>query len=109
MSGCRQERAYGSAGETFLVGFRPEDAELSGDGPNAEFRGAVVAVEDLGHESLVTASAGAAQFVVRLSPANAERVRLGDRIGFSVEPRKLRFFNEQTGTAIPLNDDGRQS
>ena len=101
--------ALASAGETVLVGFRPEDAEISGDGPHAHFRGAVVAVEELGHESLVSVSAGAAQFIVRLSPAIAERVRLGDRIGFSVEPEKLRFFDERTGTAIALNVDGRRS
>ena len=102
-------KALASAGDTFLVGFRPEDAEITGDDPNAGFGGAIVAVEELGHESLVTVSAGVAQFIARLPPAIAERVRLGDRIGFAVDPAKLRFFNYRTGTVIRLNDDGRRS
>ena len=102
-------QALTSAGETFLVGFRPEDIEISGDDPNTGFGGTVVAVEELGHESLVTVSAGAGQFIARLSPAMAERVHLGDRIAFAVEPAKLRFFDAQTGAAIAMNDDGRQS
>ena len=73
------------------------------------FGGAVVAVEELGHESLVTVTAGAAQFIARLSPASAERVRLGDRIGFRVDRAKLRFFNERTGTAISVNDERHQA
>ena len=97
-----------SAGETFLVGFRPEDIEISRDEPNSDLGGTVVAVEELGHESLVAVSAGAEQFIARLSPAAAERVRLGDRIGFAVDPAKLRFFNGQTGSAISVNPDGRQ-
>ena len=97
-----------SAGETFLVGFRPEDIEISRDKPNSDLGGTVVAVEELGHESLVAVSVGAEQFIARLSPAAAERVRLGDRIGFAVDPAKLRFFHGQTGTAISVNPDGRQ-
>ena len=102
-------KALASAGRTFLVGFRPEDVEISGDDPNTGFGGVVVAVEELDHESLVTVSADAEQFMARLSPAIAERVRLGDCIGFAVDPAKLRFFNSQTGTAISVNDDGRRS
>ena len=101
--------ALASAGANFLVGFRPEDAEIAGDDPNAGFGGAVVAVEELGHESLVTVSAGAAQFIARFPPARAERVGLGDRIALSVDSAKLRFFNEHTGTAIALNGDRPRS
>ena len=101
-------QSLASAGETLLVGCRPEDLDVAGDDPGAGFRGAVVAVEELGHESLVTVSAGTMQFIARLTPAVAENVQLGDRVGFTVEPKKLRFFNEQTGEAISLTGDGRQ-
>ena len=101
--------ALASAGDTFVVGFRPEDIAISGGDPSTGFGGAVVAVEELGHESLVTVSAGAAHFVARLSPAVAERVRLGDRIAFAVDPAKLRFFDEQTGAAISVSDDRRRA
>ena len=99
----------GAAGETFQVGFRPEDVEVSGGDPQAGFGGAVVSVEELGHESLVTVTSGTAQFIARLSPASAERVRLGDRIGFGVDRAKLRFFDERTGRAISVNDNRRQA
>ena len=97
-----------SAGETFFVGCRPEDLDIAGGDPGAGFGGAVVSVEELGHESLVTVSAGAVQFIARLSPAVAANVQLGDRIGFTVEPGKLRFFNEQTGESIAVSGNGRQ-
>ena len=97
-----------SAGETFLVGFRPEDIAISGDKPNSDLGGTVVAVEELGHESLVAVSVGAEQFIARLSPAAAEHVRLGDRIGFAVDPAKVRVFHGQTGTASSVKPDGRQ-
>ena len=95
-----------AAGETFLVGFRPEDIAISGDDQDAAFGGVVVAVEDLGHEALATVSAGNSQFIARLAPADAERVEPGDHFGFSVDPGRLRFFSRETGAAIPVNDVG---
>ena len=89
-----------AAGETFIVGFRPEDIKVSGDIANDAFCGEVIAFEDLGHEALVTVSAGGEQFIARLAPDIGERVRLGDRVGFSVDSARLRFFDRETGTAI---------
>ncbi|MDE0530897.1 MAG: sn-glycerol-3-phosphate ABC transporter ATP-binding protein UgpC [Albidovulum sp.] len=91
-----------SAADSLLVGFRPEDIAISGDGPDAGFGGSVVSIEELGHESLATVAAGESQFIARLAPSVADRVRLGDRIGFSVDPAKLRFFDKRTGEAISI-------
>ena len=96
-----------SAGNAFLVGFRPEDIDILGDDPNKGFGGAVASIEELGHESLVTVAAGATRFIARLSPAVAERVRLGDHVGFAADPAKLRFFNSKTGEAIAASSDDR--
>ena len=97
-----------AAGETVMVGFRPEDIELSRDEFDTAFRGVVDAVEDLGHETLATVSAGDAQFIARLAPTVAERVQPGDRIGFSVDSANLRFFSRETGAAILVKDNGGQ-
>ena len=89
-----------SAGDTFSVGFRPEDMDISVNDPDSGFGGAVLAVEELGHESLVTIAAGDGQVIARLSPTAAEEVRLGDRVCFVVNPEMLRFFSSETGSAI---------
>ena len=98
-----------AAGEDVMVGFRPEDIRVSGDGDVAgdALFGEVVAVEDLGHEALATVSAGGAQFVARLAPDVGERVRLGERAGFSVDSERLRFFSRETGAAIPTGGAGQ--
>ena len=96
-----------AAGETFIVGFRPEDIKVSGDIANDAFGGEVIAFEDLGHEALVTVSAGGEQFIARLAPDIGERVRLGDRVGFSVDSARLRFFDRETGTAIVTKGVGQ--
>ncbi len=90
------------AGERFLVGFRPEDIEIAGDDPGVGFGGAVKAVEDLGHELLITVSEGSTQFIARLPPTVAERVRLGDKIGFTVNSSRLRFFDTRNEQAITV-------
>ncbi|MCY4541342.1 MAG: sn-glycerol-3-phosphate ABC transporter ATP-binding protein UgpC [Rhodobacteraceae bacterium] len=98
--------ALEAVGQGFRVGFRPEDAVISGSNTGAGFFGQVVAVEDLGHEALVTVSAGNAQFIARLPPARAEQIRHGQRIAFGVEPSKLRFFDGRKGAAVafPLDE-----
>ena len=85
----------------FLVGFRPEDAVVGG-GPGDGFFGTTVAIEDLGHESLVAVADGGSKFIVRLAPTAADRIRLGDRMAFSVDPSMLRFFSRSSGNAISV-------
>ena len=101
-------QSLAAAGDVFQVGFRPEDIEITGDNPEQGFGGAVIAVEELGHESLITVAADKTQFIARLTPKDAERVQLGIRLGFAVDPVKLRFFNNRTGAAIPAADVDRR-
>ena len=93
--------ALASEADGFLVGFRPEDAEAGGE-PGSGFFGTAVAIEELGHESLVAVASGESKFTVRLAPAAAERVRLGDRMAFSVDQAMLRFFSRSNGKAISV-------
>ncbi len=95
-----------AAGESILAGFRPEDVQVVGDRSAACLIGSVAAIEDLGHEALVTVDAGRSKFVARLAPREAERVGLGDRLGFFVDPAQLRFFDAATGAAIPIRCAG---
>ena len=87
-------------GDSFHAGFRPEDIEVSDNDPSEGLGGIVTTIEDLGHESLATISNGNAQFIARVAPAVAERMSLGERVGFIVDPEKLRYFCMKTGAAI---------
>ena len=91
-----------SEADGILVGFRPEDAVITGSDPGAGFFGTAAAIEDLGHESLVAVASGGSKFTVRLAPAEADRIRLGDRMAFSVDPAMLRFFSRSSGKAISV-------
>ena len=104
--------ALAAAGGQVQLGFRPEDIEPAADG-RAELAGSVVAVEDLGHECLVSVDVGAARFTARLAPARAGGMRPGDRVGFAADPDRLRYFHPETGAAITLpghtrEEEGRQ-
>ena len=92
--------ALASEADGILVGFRPEDAVIAGSDPGAGFFGTAAAIEELGHESLVAVASGGSKFTVRLAPGDADRVRLGDRMAFSVDPAMLRFFSRSSGKAI---------
>ena len=87
-------------GKRLLTGFRPEDIKIARNESSGGFSGNVFAIEELGHESLVSIANGAAQFTARLTPADAERVLLGQHMAFTGDPDKLRFFNGETGVAI---------
>ena len=90
-----------SEADGFLVGFRPEDAEVGGE-PGSGFFGTAVSIEELGHESLVAVASGGSKFTVRLAPVEADQVRLGDKMAFSVDPAMLRFFSRGSGEAISV-------
>lgn len=94
-----------AAGNSFLIGFRPEDIVIGDDDPSWDFRGTVVVVEELGHESLVTIDVGSQQVIARLSPSTADKVHPGAHVCFAVEFGMLRYFNSKTGTAISATTD----
>ena len=98
-----------TVGDEFLAGFRPEDIRIAGSNSVGGFGGEVVAIEELGHESLVTVAAGRAQFIARLHPDIADQLSLGDVLNGEVNPRKLRFFDGRTGKSLPIGYSKRSN
>jgi multiple sugar transport system ATP-binding protein len=88
--------------EPLLVGFRPEDIALDPEAGSNGVGGTVDVIEGLGHESLVSLRQGSNGFIARMTPDGAAGIRLGDRLSFSVNPDRLRFFAAESGEAIPV-------
>jgi mannitol 2-dehydrogenase len=121
------------SGRSVVVGVHPEDLVVSsadsGDGNGCVLEGAVELVEALGSEQLVhfTSDARAVEVegtdvgdaeglskgklthagegVARIEPR--AQVRAGTRIRFSVDPRRLHFFDPTTSNAILLVGEPR--
>jgi len=84
----------------FLIGFRPEDIVMDAGAAANGVTGSADVIEGLGHESLVSVKEGENAFIARMSPENAAPIRLGDRLSFSVNPDRLRYFSAESGEAI---------
>jgi multiple sugar transport system ATP-binding protein len=83
-------------GKDVLVGFRPEDLQLDGDGGSGVVRipAKVDVVEYLGHEELLHTQADGHE-IVALVPSD-KRVRVNDAIEFAVPADKLHLFDPET-------------
>lgn len=83
-------------GTNILVGFRPEDLELTGETGSAAVRipAKVDVVEYLGHEELLHTQSNGHE-VLALVPSN-KRVRVGDSVEFAVSAEKLHLFDPET-------------
>jgi len=87
-------------GKELLVGFRPEDLELDGDGGPAAMTisARVDVVEYLGREDLVHAHAEGHE-IVALVPA-FRRLRIGDEVKFTLPSSKLHVFDPETKRSL---------
>jgi multiple sugar transport system ATP-binding protein len=87
------------AGTDLLVGFRPEHLDL-GSPPNDAIRlpAEVEVVEFLGDEELLHARVGEHEVIAVVSADY--RVKLGDRVEFSLAPDRLHVFDPQTEAAL---------
>jgi multiple sugar transport system ATP-binding protein len=83
-------------GKSILVGFRPEDLELTGETGSAAVRipAKVDVVEYLGHEELLHTQSDGHE-VLALVPSN-KRVQVGDSVEFAVSAEKLHLFDPET-------------
>jgi multiple sugar transport system ATP-binding protein len=83
-------------GKDLLVGFRPEDLQLDGDGGSGVVRipAKVDVVEYLGHEELLHTQTDGHE-IIALVPSD-KRVRVGDAIEFAVPADKLHLFDPET-------------
>ena len=98
--------AAASSGK-IIVGFRPEDATIVSNSSSSEISGTVAVVEDLGHESLVVVQNNDSRFTARLSSEFGTQVRPGEIVSFRIDRSKLRYFDQETGSAIATPKVGK--
>ena len=88
---ARRLRRVGHAGDTVILGVRPEDVELARDDGHGGMPAEVFVVEDLGNERLVTLALGGQYAVARVAAdAPAE---MGERMWLRFAPGKAHLFD----------------
>ncbi|CAN5877248.1 sn-glycerol-3-phosphate ABC transporter ATP-binding protein UgpC [soil metagenome] len=91
------------AGDRVVVGVRPEDIYLEGATmvpPDVVYAEAVIdAVEPMGNEVFVYASAGTSELVARVAPDRLPRAE--ERIRLVLDRDRLHYFDAASGTVIP--------
>jgi len=83
-------RTSGQGGRKVVLGVRPEDVEVASAAPG-DLAGQVVLVSPLGSEQHVNVQVADVELIVR-APKEA-RLAIGDRIGLTVDPRRLHLFD----------------
>jgi len=96
LGGFRLARAPVESGEVVL-GLRPHEVELGGDGAEALVEG----VEHLGHQTLVRLSVGGARIVAAREPTAAMAV--GDRTRIRAAPHAAHWFDARDGRRLPAS------
>ncbi|HEX6308762.1 MAG TPA: sn-glycerol-3-phosphate ABC transporter ATP-binding protein UgpC [Longimicrobiales bacterium] len=88
-------------GGRIVVGIRPEDIYLAGDGPPSARRAPVMveAVEPMGNEVFVYARAGAEELVARVVPHRLPTPE--ESVEIALDPRRMHYFDPATGAVIP--------
>ncbi|HSK19133.1 MAG TPA: sn-glycerol-3-phosphate ABC transporter ATP-binding protein UgpC [Longimicrobiales bacterium] len=97
--GARKHLA-GLADGRLGIGIRPEDLYLEGSGPADVVRTEVTvdAVEPMGNEVFVYASAGSTELVARVAPDRLPRV--DERLAIAMDRGRLHYFDPTSGSAI---------
>ncbi len=83
------------SGRRVDLGIRPEQLALS-DGP---LSGAVLAVEWLGHESLITVDVGGHRVVLR-GESSAPTPEVGEQVSLSVDPAHVHLFDTESSERL---------
>jgi multiple sugar transport system ATP-binding protein len=98
----RWRNAVGQAatsGDDVIVGFRPEAAQISDDGPIA---GEVYASELYGAYTMLHVSLSTDEEVVHIRSSRLTRHELGSTVRFDLNPDMVRFFDAKTEATINL-------
>jgi multiple sugar transport system ATP-binding protein len=90
----------GIADGRLVIGVRPEDIYLEGSGPADAVRTEVTvdAVEPMGNEVFVYASAGSTELVARVAPDRLPRV--DERLTIALDRGRLHYFDSTSGSAV---------
>jgi multiple sugar transport system ATP-binding protein len=88
------------AGQSCVLGVRPEDLRLasSADAADLNFDAVVEVVEQLGAEILLDVTVGSGMMVAAVEPTVRAKVR--DRLRLALNPARLHFFDATTEAAI---------
>jgi multiple sugar transport system ATP-binding protein len=86
-----------SDGRPVVLGLRPEDVELAAGRP-PDLEGQVALVSPLGSEQHIDVMLDDVEMVFRLG--KDEAVRVGDRIGFVVDPRRVHVFDAASEASL---------
>ena len=89
-----------------IFGIRPEDIDISvGKKVRGGFEGEVRYVEELGHESHVTATIQDAEVTIRMGADEAESLPgPGGKIVLALNDDAIHLFNKSTGDRIETGD-----
>jgi multiple sugar transport system ATP-binding protein len=93
-------RLQAHAGGEVILGIRPEDLRIAGDGDPAGlcFDAVVEVVEKLGSEILLDVQVEGQSMVAAVPPS--VRARRGDRVRLALNPGRLHFFDPGNDAAI---------
>jgi multiple sugar transport system ATP-binding protein len=96
LSGEPAKAAAQNLGRDLLIGFRPEDLVLNGNGraDDVHIPAQIDVVEYLGHEELIHAQAEGHE-IVALVPSE-QKVQAGQEVKFAIQSDKLHVFDPET-------------
>jgi multiple sugar transport system ATP-binding protein len=89
---------HAQTGQEIVAGVRPEDLHVVDDGAEGGLTGTVELIESVGSEAFIHATSGGWKLIARSSPYGVPA--LGARIRLQPAPRRIHFFDAQTGTRL---------
>jgi multiple sugar transport system ATP-binding protein len=99
LAGRAARAAEQARGRDLLIGFRPENLELDGQGPGfVRIPAKIDVVEYLGHEELIHAQSEGHE-IVALVPSD-KKVKAGDGVEFAIHADKLHVFDPETELSL---------
>ncbi len=92
-----RDRLQARVGQSLIVGLRPEDMRIGGDG-DATLPAQVEAVEPVGNEAFVNLRCGDSEIVLRLPPHDLPEP--GDIVRLAHVPARAHFFDSGSGERL---------
>ncbi len=88
-----------SAGEAALIGIRPNDLRIAGQG-DAFIRSTIHLIEPLGDVTVVSVEAGGETLRLVLPEASASAMKPGDAVPVAIDASKIHIFRAASGQAM---------